>query len=88
MSMTMQVVQRGQMTLPKELRDIYNIKNGDTFTIIDLGEGQFLLRRGKSQVDEICDRINADLDANDISLEDMLTRLRAKREQNRVAYPA
>ena len=75
------------MTLPKELGDTYNIKNGDIFDIIDLGEGQFLLRRGKSQVDEICDRINADLDASNISLEDILIRLRTKREQNRVANP-
>lgn len=85
MSMTMQVVQRGQITLPKELRDTYNIKTGDTFDIVDLGEGQFLLRRGKSQVDEICDRINAELDAANVSLEDMLAHLRTKREQNRAA---
>ncbi|MFN8444236.1 MAG: AbrB/MazE/SpoVT family DNA-binding domain-containing protein [Caldilineaceae bacterium] len=88
MSLTIQVAQRGQMTLPKELRDTYNIRTGDVFSIIDLGDGQFLLRRGKSQVDEICERINAELDASTISLEDMLTRLRTKREQSRATLPA
>lgn len=86
MSMIMQVVQRGQMTLPKEIRDAYNIKNGDIFNIIDLGEGQLLLRKGKSQVDEICERINSDLDGNGNSLEQMLTRLRSKRENSRVEH--
>lgn len=80
MSMTIQVAQRGVVTLPKSLRDAHQIAAGDTFTVIDLGDGNLLLRRGRSQVDELLDGIRSDLEANGESLETMLARLRAQRE--------
>ena len=36
MDTTIQVRQRGTMTLPSELREKYGIQEGDTFRVIDL----------------------------------------------------
>jgi bifunctional DNA-binding transcriptional regulator/antitoxin component of YhaV-PrlF toxin-antitoxin module len=80
MSITIQVAQRGVFTLPKALRDAYQITAGDMFTVIDLGDGNILLRRGHSQVDELLEGIRSDLEASGESLETMLARLRAQRE--------
>jgi bifunctional DNA-binding transcriptional regulator/antitoxin component of YhaV-PrlF toxin-antitoxin module len=84
MSTTIQVAQRGVITLPKSLRDAYNIKTGDVFTVIDLGEGAFLLSRERSSVEDLLDNIRTGFEESGESLESMLRRLRAKREQTRV----
>lgn len=82
MNMTVQVAQRGVITLPKTLRDAYNIQLGDIFTIIDLGDGKFLLNRTRSQIDDLCNRIRSDLMAEGETLESMLHALRTKRERD------
>lgn len=87
MTMTVQVAQRGVVTLPKSLRDAYNIKPGELFTVIDLGNGSFVLSRGRSKLDDLLDGIRDELEAKGESLESMLRHLRAIRE-GRVAEPA
>ncbi|MBI4674098.1 MAG: AbrB/MazE/SpoVT family DNA-binding domain-containing protein [Chloroflexi bacterium] len=42
MEVTLQVRQRGTLTLPAELRDKYGIREGDTFRLVDL-DGIFVL---------------------------------------------
>jgi AbrB family looped-hinge helix DNA binding protein len=42
MDVTIQVRQRGVLTLPAELREQYNIQEGDTFSLVDL-DGIFVL---------------------------------------------
>ena len=39
-----QVVSRGIITLPKVLREQNNIEEGDTLTLIDLGDGVVVMR--------------------------------------------
>lgn len=85
MNMNVQVAQRGVITLPKRLREAYNIKTGDILTVIDLGEGKFLLSCMPSRVDELLDGLRTDLEAEGETLESMLKQLRAKREKSRVA---
>ena len=48
-----QVVGRGIITLPKKLRDLNNIEEGDTLTLIDLGDGIVVISPQRSRVDEI-----------------------------------
>ena len=36
-SMTLQMAQRGVITIPKSLRESYGLRPGDTFTLLDLG---------------------------------------------------
>lgn len=88
MNMNVQVAQRGVITLPKSLRETYNIKTGDVLSVIDLGEGKFLLSCTPSRVDELLDGLRTDVEAEGETLETMLKRLRAKREKRRVESSA
>lgn len=84
MNMNVQVAQRGVITLPKNLRETYNIKPGDILNVTDLGEGKFLLSHTPSHVGELLDRLRVNLEAEGETLDVMLKRLRAKREKSRV----
>ena len=77
-TMTVQVAKRGLLTLPKALRDAYNIEPGDAFTLLDLG-GVFVLSPRPSEVDALADSIAADLQARGETLQSMLQALREER---------
>ncbi len=77
---TVQVAKRGLLTLPKALREAYNIEPGDVFTLLDLG-GVFVLSPRSSEVDALADTIAADLQAQGETLESMLQTLRDEREK-------
>ena len=77
---TLQMAQRGVLTLPKSLREAYNLEAGDTLTLIDLG-GVFVLSPRRSEVDRLADQIAGDLAQRGESLESMLLALRDVREQ-------
>jgi bifunctional DNA-binding transcriptional regulator/antitoxin component of YhaV-PrlF toxin-antitoxin module len=72
--------QRGVMVLPKSLREAYNLKAGESFTLLDLG-GVFVLSPQRSEIDVIADRISTDLQDKGESLESILTTLREEREK-------
>ncbi len=48
---------KGVLTLPVSLRRKYNLRAGDTFSVIDLGEGAIVLARRASRIDELGDRV-------------------------------
>ena len=77
---SIEVAGRGQVTLPKALRDQYDIKSGQQFTVIDLG-GAFLLSPKESKVEVLCNQIQEELLQEGTSLEDLLADLRAMREE-------
>lgn len=79
-SRTIQVSQRGVIILPKSLRDAYNLKPGDTLTILDLG-GSIMLTPGRSTLDELANEINQALTERGETLESMLEALREERER-------
>ena len=74
-----QVVRRGIITLPKELRENNNIEEGDMMNIIDLGDGIFVVSRQRSRVDEIANKLAKEWKDSGESLESMLTTLREVR---------
>ena len=74
-----QVVRRGIITLPKELRDHNNIEEGDTLTLIDLGDGVVVISPKRSRVDEIADKLAKEWQDSGESLESMLSTLREVR---------
>lgn len=76
----LQLAQRGVVTLPKALRDAYNLESGDILTLIDLG-GVFVLSPRRVEVDRMADQIAKDLAGKGESLESMLTALREARER-------
>jgi bifunctional DNA-binding transcriptional regulator/antitoxin component of YhaV-PrlF toxin-antitoxin module len=77
---TLQVAQRGVVTLPKALREAYKLEVGDLLTLIDLG-GVFVLSPRRSEIDYLADQIVGDLAERGESLESMLSVLREAREQ-------
>ena len=77
---TLQVAQRGLITLPKALRDAYRIQDGDSLTLLDLG-GVFVLSPHRSTIDGLAEQLKAALVDQGVSLESMLHTLREAREQ-------
>ena len=79
-SVTLQMNQRGVITLPKSLRKAYNLRAGEMFTLLDLG-GVFVLAPRASEVDRIADQIMAQWAADGQTLETMLQALHEERER-------
>ena len=76
-----QVVRRGIITLPKELRDHNNIEEGDMLTLIDLGDGVVVMSPQRSRVDEIANKLAKEWQDSGESLETMLSTLREVRAE-------
>ena len=79
-SITLYVAQRGLITIPKALREAYDIQPGDALTLLDLG-GVFVLTPKPSEVDALADRIAEELRDKGETLESMLYALREERER-------
>ncbi|MBN1888588.1 MAG: AbrB/MazE/SpoVT family DNA-binding domain-containing protein [Thermoflexales bacterium] len=80
MEATIQVRQRGALTLPAELREKYGIQSGDTFRLVDL-DGIFVLTPMVPMVPELAREIErARLEAG-LSVEELLKGLREQRER-------
>jgi len=77
-----QVVRRGIITLPKDLRDHNNIEEGDMLTLIDLGDGVVVMSPQRSRVDEIANKLAKEWQDSGESLESMLTTLREVRAEH------
>jgi bifunctional DNA-binding transcriptional regulator/antitoxin component of YhaV-PrlF toxin-antitoxin module len=79
-TVTLQLAQRGVLTLPKTLRENYNLQPGDSFTLLDLG-GVFVLSPRRSEIDALADRLTQSLTQQGETLETMLQALREERER-------
>ena len=79
-TMQVQLAQRGVFTLPKKLRDAYNLQVGDNLTLLDLG-GVFVLSPRHSKIDALAERVSEDLVQKGETLESMLKTLREEREK-------
>jgi bifunctional DNA-binding transcriptional regulator/antitoxin component of YhaV-PrlF toxin-antitoxin module len=77
-STTVQVAQRGLITLPKALRENYDIQPGDSLTLLDLG-GVFVLSPRRSEVDAIADKLRTEWQGSGETLESMLQAVREER---------
>ncbi len=69
------VTRRGSVTLPKELREQNRIDEGDTLTLINLGEGVFVMSPRRSRVDEIANKLAREWRESGETLESMLKAL-------------
>ena len=70
------VKSRGRMTLPKELRDANDIRDGDTILLVDAGDGVIIMKHQTSQVDRSADKIAAEFRNNGITFEDVVEEIR------------
>jgi AbrB family looped-hinge helix DNA binding protein len=78
---TVQIRSKGTLTLPADLRRKYGLSEGDVFTLIDLGDGSFVLTPRLTQVDRQGDRVAQMMAEQGVSLEDMLTALDEERQR-------
>jgi len=76
-----QVVRRGVITLPKELREQSHISEGDTLTLIDLGDGVVVMSPRRSRVDQIANKLAKEWQDSGETLESMLLTLREVRAE-------
>jgi bifunctional DNA-binding transcriptional regulator/antitoxin component of YhaV-PrlF toxin-antitoxin module len=79
-SSTVQIRAKGSLTLPANLRRKYQFAEGDVFTLIDLGDGTFLLSPALAQVDRLADQVAQAMETEGVSLEDLLTALDEERK--------
>jgi len=81
MSTTIQIRGKGAVTIPVELRRKYSLDEGDIITLIDLGDGSFLLTPKVTKVDRLGDRVAHAMAIEGISLDEILTALDEERER-------
>jgi len=80
MDATIQVRQRGTLTLPADLRERYHITAGDTFRLIDL-DGIFVLTPMVPMVPELAREIERLRLEAGLTVEELLASLREQRER-------
>ena len=80
MASTIQIRQRGTLTLPNEVRKRYNIQPGDTYHLIDV-DGVLVLSPMAPLVPELAREIERTRIKAGLSVEEMLVALREQREQ-------
>ncbi len=81
MATIIQIRSKGTVTLPIELRRKYGIDEGDVITLIDLGDGSFLLTPIVTQVDRLGDRVARAMKEAGVSEEELLAALDEERER-------
>lgn len=79
-STTIQIRGKGAVTIPAELRRKYGLDEGDIITLIDLGDGSFLLTAKVTIVDRLGNRVAQAMANEGISLDEILTALDEERE--------
>lgn len=80
-STILQLRGKGAVTLPIELRRKYGLEEGDMITLVDLGDGSFILTPVVTQVDRLGDRVAQIMDEEGVTLEDILLALDEERER-------
>jgi bifunctional DNA-binding transcriptional regulator/antitoxin component of YhaV-PrlF toxin-antitoxin module len=80
-SIAIQIRSKGGLTLPMELRRKYGLNEGDVYTLIDLGEGVFMLTPQISALARLGDRISDLLAEQDVPVEDVLQALDEERKR-------
>lgn len=80
MEATVQIRQRGTLTLPVQLREKYNIQAGDTYRVIDF-DGTMVLTPMAPMVPELAREIERMRLESGLSIEELLVSLRERRER-------
>ncbi len=78
---TVQLRDKGVLTLPISLRRKYNLRPGDVFTLIELGDSGFMLSLKASRLAGLGDKVAEMLDQADVNVDDVLQTLDEEREK-------
>jgi bifunctional DNA-binding transcriptional regulator/antitoxin component of YhaV-PrlF toxin-antitoxin module len=77
---TIQIRDKGVITVPVELRRQYNLNPGDVLTLIDLGGGTFLITPQVSRLARQADQVAQVISEQDVTLDELLATLDQERE--------
>lgn len=80
MESTIQVRKRGVVTIPSEIREKYDIQEGDTYQLVDM-DGIFVLTPMIPMVPELAREIERFRREAGVSMEDLMQGLREERER-------
>lgn len=79
-TMTVQIRRRGVITIPASLRRRYDLDEGETLTLVDLGNGALLFTPQVSRVAQLGNKVAQLIEEEGVSLEEMLQTLDEERE--------
>jgi bifunctional DNA-binding transcriptional regulator/antitoxin component of YhaV-PrlF toxin-antitoxin module len=77
---TIQIREKGVITVPVELRRQYNLDPGDVLTLIDLGGGAFLITPQVSRLARQAGQVAQVISEQDVTLDELLATLDQERE--------
>ena len=78
---TVRIGNKGVITLPSDLRKRHGLEEGDILTVVDVGDGTFVLSPMVSEVARQGDRVAEIMEEYGVSTEDILQQLADEREQ-------
>ncbi len=81
MATTVQMRAKGSLTIPSDLRHKYGFDEGDVFTLVELGDGSFLLTPRLSLVPKLVAEMEAIRAEAGVTLDDLLGGLPEVRRQ-------
>ena len=76
---TIEFIKKGQLTIPKRVREALDITPGQKGTLIELN-GAILILPQQSQIPALFDEVREGLGTSDMSLEEMVREMRSIRE--------
>ena len=77
---TLQIRGKGTITLPASLRKKYNLEEGESLSLIDVGDGSFFLVPVESKVMKSADKVAKAVKEADVTLEELFEVLDEERK--------
>lgn len=78
---TLQIRSKGTITLPAGLRKKYDLEEGDMLTLIDMGDGNFMLTSKSSNFLRDADKVAKAVAGAGVTLEELLETLDEERRR-------
>jgi bifunctional DNA-binding transcriptional regulator/antitoxin component of YhaV-PrlF toxin-antitoxin module len=81
MATTIQIRSKGTITLPTAFRTKYGLEEGETLTMIDVGDGSFFLVPKVSKFVQSADRVAKKVKESNVTLEELYATLDEERKR-------
>lgn len=78
---TLQIRGKGTITLPANLRKKYNLEEGESLSLIDVGDGSFFLVPVESKVMKSADKVAKAVKEANVTLEELFEVLDEERKR-------
>lgn len=78
---TLQIRGKGTITLPASLRKKYNLEEGESLSLIDIGDGSFFLVPVESKVMKSADKVAKAVKEANVTLEELFEVLDEERKR-------